>query len=262
MGSYLLVALLLVLRLAASLTAVGRLRQRCEAVDHSSWIVALQHCQARLGMARRVSLLKSDQVSVPVVVGSLRPAIILPRSLAATASRPELVDAVLLHELSHIQRGDFGWNLVRRLTQALYWPHPLVWPLGRITSAVREQACDDLCVHALGGPSAYHASLVEVASGLVTRRRPEPSLGLAMAKRTTALGRRLSWIDRSRGTSHCLLRWPARLALATAILSLASVLGSIELARATASPTQEPTTTKASKAQEPDQPPKPPEQAP
>ena len=69
-------------------------------------------------MARRVSLLKSDQVSVPVVVGSLRPAIILPRSLAATASKPELVDAVLLHELSHIQRGDFGWNLVRRLTQS------------------------------------------------------------------------------------------------------------------------------------------------
>lgn len=235
-GAYLLIAALLILRLFASLAAVGRLLRRCEPVEEPFWVDGLERWRTTLGIARRVALRWSDRVSVPIVVGCLRPTIILPRTLVGTESRG-LVDAVLLHELAHVRRGDFGWNLVHRLVRALYWPHPLVWPLGRILGSVREQACDDLCVHVLGGPDGYRASLIEVASGLV--RRPGPSLGLAMA-RPTALARRLAWIDRSRGASRCLLRWPARLALAAAILAIASVIGSIELARSTAQASQEP----------------------
>ena len=136
---------------------------------------------------------------------------------------------MLLHELGHVRRGDYGWNLVRKLVQLLYWPHPLTWPLGRIIGAVREQACDDFCIHVLGGASGYRASLIEVASGLI--RRPDPALGLAMA-RTTKLGRRLAWIDRSPGASACLMRRPARVALIGAVVALAGVIGSIELAHA------------------------------
>ncbi len=76
---------------------------------------------------------------------------------------------------------------------------------------------------------AYRASLIAVASGLV--RRLEPALGLAMAH-TTKLGRRLAWIEESRGSSHCLLRWPARLAVSAVLMALTGLLGSIELARA------------------------------
>src|SRR5262249_38690377 len=158
----------------------------------------------------------SDRVSVPIVIGWLRPAIIVPRALAGRAAL-ELVDSVLLHELGYIRRGDFGWNLVRKLVQILYWPHPLGWPLGRIIGAVREQACDDLCIHFPGGATVYRASLIEVASGLV--RRPDSAMGLAMA-RTTKLGRRLAWIDRSGGASRRLLRWPARLAFGCALVGL------------------------------------------
>jgi len=234
LGLYLLGTMVLLLRLAGSLAAVGRMRRRCEGVEEPSWVEGLERSKGRLGIGRRVSLLTSDGVSVPFVIGWVRPAIVLPRALAGSAET-QLVDAVLVHELAHIRRGDFGWNLLLRLVQALYWPHPLVWPIGRTIGAVREQACDDLCVHVLGSSDDYRASLVEVASALV--RRPGPSLGLAMARATTtALGRRLAWIDRSRGSSRCLLRWPARLALALAILGIASLLSSIELAHAKADP--------------------------
>jgi beta-lactamase regulating signal transducer with metallopeptidase domain/thiol-disulfide isomerase/thioredoxin/protocatechuate 3,4-dioxygenase beta subunit len=229
-GVYLAIATFLGVRLVASLVAVERLRQQCVPVENRRWAEALDRWRTRLGIKRPTSLLASDRVTVPVVFGSLAPAIILPKPLAG-AARPGLVDAVLLHELAHVRRGDFGWNLLRKLVELVYWPHPLVWLAGRVVGAVREQACDDLCVSGLGGAGAYRESLLEAASALV--RRPEPALGLAMA-RSTKLGARLAWIDRTRGAARCSLRWPVRMALTLAVAGAAGLLGSIELARATA----------------------------
>jgi beta-lactamase regulating signal transducer with metallopeptidase domain len=228
MGVYLTVAAWLGIRLIVAMAAVGRLRRRCGPVADIRWTEALDRWRARLGVARRVAMLETDRVSIPIVVGWLRPAIIVPRA-PADAADPVVIDAVLLHELGHVRRGDFGWNLVRKVVQLAYWPHPLIWLAGRAIAAVREQACDDLCVHGLGGADAYRRTLLEVASGLA--RRPDPALGLAMA-RATNLGRRLAWIDRTRGASRCVLRWPARLAIAIVMMAAAGVLGAVELSRA------------------------------
>jgi len=235
-GVYLAMAALLALKLAASLAAVGRLMRRCEPIENPAWGRALARWQTRLGVASRVALLSSDRVSVPIVVGWLRPAIIVPGALADTSGR-EVITAVIVHELGHVKRGDWAWNLARKLVQILYWPHPLIWPVGRIVAAVREQACDDLCVHVLGGAASYRASLVEVASCLV--RRPDPALGMAMA-RPTNLGRRLAWIDRSRGAPRCLMGWPGRLALGAMVVMFAGALGVLELARKEVEASDEP----------------------
>jgi beta-lactamase regulating signal transducer with metallopeptidase domain/peroxiredoxin/protocatechuate 3,4-dioxygenase beta subunit len=235
-GFYLIVAALLSTRLIASVIAVGRLRRQCRPVVEDRWTAALDRWRVRLGLSRRVALLETDRLSVPVVIGWLRPAIVLPKMVAGVTN-PRVIDAVLLHELGHVRRGDFGWNIVRKLVQLVYWPHPLVWPIGRLVGTVREQACDDLCVYGLGSADVYRASLLEVASGLV--RRPEPALGLAMA-RSTNLGHRLAWIDRTRGASRCLSHWPVRLALIVVIAAGSGVLGSIELSRAKVKAAEQP----------------------
>ncbi|APW62013.1 carboxypeptidase regulatory-like domain-containing protein [Paludisphaera borealis] len=251
LGVYLAVAMLLAARLAVALALVHSMKRRCEPSTGREWIEALERWRKTLGIGRPVVLLESERVSVPVVVGWLRPSIILPTRLSGAENRP-MIDAVLLHELSHVRRGDFGWNLVRKLVQIAYWPHPLVWPLGRVVGAVREQACDDLCIHVLGAASTYRASLLEVASGLV--RRPDPALGLAMA-RSTNLGKRLAWIDRSRGASRCVMPAPTRLALAGAVLAVAGTIGSIELSRATAAEEPKPVAPKPAEAVPAAQPP-------
>ena len=138
------------------------------------------------------------------------------------------VDVVLIHELAHVRRRDFIWNLVYKFVRLFYWPHPLIWPVGRILGTVREQACDDVCVHGLGGADIYRATLLEVASGLV--RRPELSIGLALARESN-LSRRLAWIDVSRGKSQCLLSRPSRLGLAVAVMVVTGFLGSVEIER-------------------------------
>ena len=89
---------------------------------------------------------------------------------------------------------------------------------------VREQACDDVCVQAIGSGAAYRDSLLEVASGLV--RRPELSLGLALARETN-LSRRLAWIEVSKGRARCLSSAPVRFGAALVVLAIAGILGAI-----------------------------------
>ncbi len=230
LGLYLAIVILMIARLALALGCVARLKRNALALDDERWSSELEHWRKWLNVRHKVKLATSDRVSVPVVVGWRAPVILLPEALVA-ASSPGLIDAVLLHELGHVKRGDFAWNVMRKLVQIVYWPHPLAWLVGRVVGAVREQACDDLCVHALGGSAVYRATLAEVAAGLV--RRPESALGLAMA-RSTNLGRRLEWIDRTPGMSRCLLGWPGRLMLALAVAGAAGTLGALELARASA----------------------------
>jgi beta-lactamase regulating signal transducer with metallopeptidase domain/protocatechuate 3,4-dioxygenase beta subunit len=230
LGAYVIVAGFLTLRFVGSLVGVWRLKTQCLPINDPSWARVMRQVRDRFGIARPVALLRSDRTSVPMVIGWLNPAIIVPAALASGAL-PALIEMVLLHELAHIRRGDYGWNLVYRLVRLAYWPHPLVWPLGRIVGSVREQACDDLCVHLLGGSARYRASLIEVASGLVLR--PDSSMGMALA-RPSNLGRRLAWIDRSEGSDRCRLRTPARLAISLTMAAVASMIGSMELDRSRA----------------------------
>jgi RND family efflux transporter MFP subunit len=226
-AGYAAAALVLLVRLLRSLQAVTRLRRSSVPVAEGPWTGALERWRRRLGLSRPVRLVQSDGLSVPVAVGWLRPAILLPGTLVDTAT-PGTIDAVLLHELAHVRRGDYAWNLLLRLVQVIYWPHPLIWLIGRMVAGVREQACDDLCVACLGGPASYIATLLDVSAGLI--RRPWEALGLAMA-RSTKLARRLTWINQSAGSSRCLLRAPARGAIVVAVLVAFGVLGSVTLVR-------------------------------
>jgi beta-lactamase regulating signal transducer with metallopeptidase domain/protocatechuate 3,4-dioxygenase beta subunit len=223
-GLYLAGAGLLTIRLIGSLAAVGRLRRSGRPVDDMAWCTARDRWAAHLGMGRAVELLRSGRVGVPIAIGARRPAVVLPEGLD-----PARADAVVLHELAHIRRGDYAWNVVRVAVQVVYWPHPLAWLAGRWLASARETACDDLCVHALGGAATYRAALLDVAAGLA--RRPGPALGLAMA-RSSRLGRRLAWIDRTLGAPHCLLATPSRWAIAGLALLACGLIGAVELVRA------------------------------
>jgi beta-lactamase regulating signal transducer with metallopeptidase domain len=97
-----------------------------------------------LGLKHPPTSLQAD-VDIPYVVGVRRPAIILPRTLDQFLS-PEELRAVLLHELAHIQRRDFFWNLVQRSIAGLVWFHPGIWYLYTRVKRERERCCDAMAV--------------------------------------------------------------------------------------------------------------------
>ena len=129
----------------------------------------LRHLQRRLGLRRPVRLMASAQLQGPVQIGALDPAIVLPARLLA-AIDDETFDAVVAHELAHIRRWDFLFNLLSSLSLALYWFHPLAWVGAHRLRDAGEEACDDWSADLLGDAKAYARQLLEVAAGIQQQR--------------------------------------------------------------------------------------------
>lgn len=224
-GAYLTGVLLLMMRLIGSWRRVAALVTSSDPVDEPAWLTALDDCRGRLGLRRPVALRQSAKVGVPVFVGWWRPTILLPTALANRA-RPDIVRTALVHELAHARRRDYAWNLLLRLVQAVYWPHPLVWLAGRTIGRVREAACDQVCVYWLGGAEAYRATLVDLA--VRRARRPAVNLGMAIA-RGSRLERRLNELAQGHGLARCLPGVGLRCALVVSAVAVAALVGSARL---------------------------------
>ncbi len=128
----------------------------------------------RLGIGRAVALLESAAVTVPAVVGWLRPVVLVPASTLAGLS-PRQLEAILAHELAHIRRHDYLVNLLQTAVETLLFYHPAVWWVSAQVRHERENCCDDLVVTVCGDRLGYARALVEL-EGL---RSAAPRLALA-----------------------------------------------------------------------------------
>ena len=164
----------------------------------TSWEAVHQSCCRRLAIRRRVSLRASDQITIPLTVGSWRPIILIPSFLQDSTKSD--IESILLHELAHVKRQDSLWLCIQRIVEAVYWFHPLVWILGLLARDSRERACDDLCVNLTQNREDYRNALISVAARALIQR---PSIGVAMAH-SSKLKSRLFYIDRTSGNSSCI----------------------------------------------------------
>jgi Zn-dependent protease with chaperone function len=85
---------------------VSRLRRRgvCCAPDH--WQKEIDRLSSKLRVSKPVQILESCLADVPMVVGHIRPVILMPIGLLAGLP-PGQIEAILLHEVAHIRRYDF-----------------------------------------------------------------------------------------------------------------------------------------------------------
>jgi beta-lactamase regulating signal transducer with metallopeptidase domain len=121
--------------------------------------------QRRLGELCRTAGVRSivragetAAVVVPLVVGWLKPVILLP--LGVLAQLPaEQVEAILFHELAHIRRHDFLINLLQSVVETLFFYHPAVRSISRRIREERELVCDDLSVEWCRNPVVYAEAL-------------------------------------------------------------------------------------------------------
>ncbi len=137
----------------------------------------LDACCDRMGLRGTLALKVSSNVTSPACCGLLRPVILIPRNLVPRL-QPRDVQAVLLHELAHIKRGDLWINLIQTLLQIVYFYHPLLWLANAMIRRTREQAVDEAVLVAMGASARqYPETLVNIAK-LAFRRRPTLSLRL------------------------------------------------------------------------------------
>jgi hypothetical protein len=95
----------------------------------------------------------------------------------------------LLHELEHIQRGDWVMQIMARVVAALYWFHPLVWMAWRRLCLEAERSCDDAVVMS-EERTDYAEQLVTLAQRM-SATPVQPLLGMAnrsdLSTRVTAV---------------------------------------------------------------------------
>ena len=114
----------------------------------------------RMGVRQRVQLRECALVVAPMVVGWLRPVILLPVGLALRLPQ-EQVELLLAHELAHVRRLDYLANLLQMVLETALFYHPAVHWISRCVRDDREQCCDDLV-------TGQYASRLNYARALLT----------------------------------------------------------------------------------------------
>jgi beta-lactamase regulating signal transducer with metallopeptidase domain len=139
------------------------------------------------GVLKPVEVVEHEAVPGPMTFGINRPVIVLPPD-AREWSEAELRRA-LLHELEHIQRGDWIMQIVARAVAACYWFHPMVWMAWRRLCLEAERSCDDAVVMS-EERTDYAEQLVTLAQRM-SATPVQPLLGMAnrsdLSTRVTAV---------------------------------------------------------------------------
>lgn len=146
-------------------------------VEDEELLAAARGAARRMGLAAGVSVHESQALVAPVTLGLFRPRIVVPTGLASTLS-PQLLKAVLLHEVAHVARRDLWVGLLQQLAQMVYWWNPLVHAASRQLADCREQICDDIATGDLAEPRTFAAALLEIAERASLHAAVPATLGI------------------------------------------------------------------------------------
>jgi beta-lactamase regulating signal transducer with metallopeptidase domain/thiol-disulfide isomerase/thioredoxin len=155
------------------------LRRSIEVTDHRA--IAMMRSIAKNHVIREASVLCSESLQVPVAIGVLRTAIVLPVGYGKWSD--ERLQIVLLHEMMHIGRADVLAQSVARLACTLFWFNPLAWRAASRMRLERELATDDSVLLAGEDAVDYAEHLLEIAAAISPRFRA-PAAASAMATHT------------------------------------------------------------------------------
>lgn len=169
-GIWLAGVVLLSLRAVGGWWLVQRISRRTmEAAPHTLRL-RLDVLRRNMGIPRFVDLRLSRRIVNPLTAGVLRPWILLPVT-ALTSLSPEQLEVVLSHELAHIRRSDYLWNLLQTVVETLFFFHPAVWWISRRGREERELCCDDMAMESCADPAVYAAALLRLEEERKSRLR-------------------------------------------------------------------------------------------
>jgi beta-lactamase regulating signal transducer with metallopeptidase domain len=158
---WLIGVLALSIRLVGGWIGVCRIRRGRAKPISEEWQARCGIVARRLRVSRPVRFVESAAVNVPMVIGWLRPVILLPAS-AITGLSPSQLEAIVAHELAHVRRHDYLVNIVQTAAETLLFYHPAAWWISRQIRREREHCCDDEVVALFGDPVTYAGALADL----------------------------------------------------------------------------------------------------
>jgi len=206
------------LALGVGLVRLERVRRRAAPLAAPHWNPVVERLCRRYGITRPIDLLEGDERAPIVTWGVSRARILVPAGAARWPERR--VEAVLAHELAHVQRLDWLAQMLAESVAALYWFNPLAWIAARRLRQESEHACDD-AVLATGVAGVDYATEL-LALTRAARRSWLPAAAIA---RPSSLERRVRAMLNTDLNRRPTTRTAATLALAALVALTISISG-------------------------------------
>jgi beta-lactamase regulating signal transducer with metallopeptidase domain len=175
------------IRLLGGWVAARRLARRAVAPASPEIHAMATRLAGRLALRRLVDVAQSTAVAVPIMIGWLKPVVILPTAVLSGFT-PEQVEALLVHELAHVRRHDYLVNLLQTMVETVLFYHPAVWWVSGRVRAEREHCCDDLAVE-ICDRLVYVRALSDLAAMTTPHLAMAASNGSLVARVRRILGR-------------------------------------------------------------------------
>ncbi|MEK6296174.1 MAG: M56 family metallopeptidase, partial [Paraburkholderia tropica] len=194
-------------RLTPPLLWVSRIGHAFPAWPDPRWQDYMSTLAVRCGLSRPVTLCVATRLTSPLTIGWWRPLVLVPAALL-TRMPPDLLEAVLAHEVAHIRRADYLVNLLQSVIEALLFFHPAVWWLSRQIRIERECVADQIAGTLIQSPRRLALALEQLDALQSTSARYAP---VAQSARGGQL------LDRIRRLCHPVPPSPHRVAFVPAI---------------------------------------------
>lgn len=136
---------------------------------------ALLSLKKHFAILQRVRVLVSERVDTPMLVGWLKPVVLLPAAVVLGFPRQQ-IELIVAHELCHLRRHDHLVNFAQVMIETVFFYHPIVHWISREVRNERELCCDKLVLGSdVGAPRDYARAL----AALEDLRQSSGSLALA-----------------------------------------------------------------------------------
>lgn len=165
------------LRFLGGLAYTQRLKHSQHSPMAFEWEEVMNEIITQFKITQRIQLVESKLVNVPMVIGYLKPMILLPFGVVNQLSISE-VEAVLAHELAHIKRYDYLVNIIQSIIETLLFFHPAIWWISGEIRRERENCCDDLALEIVDSLTFAKAlaSLEQFRLNSIYQRKPQFSM--------------------------------------------------------------------------------------
>lgn len=149
-------------RILLLLIGTSRLKGNCQILNDGRVYDIFCDLKKKMNVTHRTIIAISGKVSVPGVIGMIRPVILLPASMVSGISTEDLT-AILCHELAHIRRYDWLINIFQIIVESFLFFNPAMWWISRQIRIEREAACDNATIAVTGKTRDYARLLYEWA---------------------------------------------------------------------------------------------------
>ncbi|HEY8657538.1 MAG TPA: M56 family metallopeptidase [Hanamia sp.] len=146
----------------------------------------------QLGIPKKIKIWISNHIEVPATIGFLKPVILIPFASLNHLTVHQL-EAVILHELSHIKRNDYFINLLISIIETILFFNPFIALFIKIIKSERENCCDDFVLQYRYDPHSYASALLRLEQS--RKNNVQLALGAVSGKKQL-----LSRIKRITGT--------------------------------------------------------------